>query len=521
MVSIECPDRGPGSGSPGLSCELLASLPAAVAYVSGPDLVFEFVSDVYRQALGERDVIGRPYREALPEAVSQPLFETLRQVLRTGGARQLRGQEVRARQPGARPEPLYVDSVCQPVRDEAGRVAGVLIFATDVSDHVHDRQRLKELADRLGRSEERYRTLFETLPHGIIRYARDGSVIGANPAAVQAMGLVPRGMTAADRARQAVHEDGTPYQPDELPAMVALRTGKMIPGVVGGIRNARTGEIRWVRSIAVPYAPDAQGRPQRAYSVFTDITEQRTAKAALQEGNRLLGRLRETNVLGVLVADEEAIQEANDAFLDIVGYTRDDLEAGRITWAAITPPEWAHIFDESVEEIRRTGAVAPHDKEYLHRDGHRVPVLVGAAALDCYPLRWTTFVVDLTARQRGEQERAELLAREQAARLEAGAAKDRLDLLLEASSLVAATGSQAELRDRLAKLMVPALADSFTVLVLTDQGALRAAQTDPPGPGQGRGPRRPARHRHPGRRPADTCGPYPCQPPSSSPTPPP
>ena len=67
MVSPECWSRGPGSGGLGLLCELLASLPAALAYVSGPDLVFEFVSDGYRQSLGGRELIGRPFREAVPE----------------------------------------------------------------------------------------------------------------------------------------------------------------------------------------------------------------------------------------------------------------------------------------------------------------------------------------------------------------------------------------------------------------------------------------------------------------------
>ena len=100
--------------------------------------------------------------------------------------------------------------------------------------------------------------------------------------------------------------------------------------------------------------------------MFTDITEQRTAKAALQEGNRLLGRLRETNVLGVLVADEEAIQEANDAFLDTIGYTRDDLEAGRITWAAIAPrvhrpsgnPSRKYAVPERLRRMTRSTCIA-------------------------------------------------------------------------------------------------------------------------------------------------------------------
>jgi PAS domain S-box-containing protein len=184
--------------------------------------------------------------------------------------------------------------------------------------------------------------------------------------------------------------------------------------------------------------------------------------------------LREANVLAVVVASEEgSIHEANDAFLGIIGYTRQDLEAGRITWDAITPPEWAHADDEAVEQMGRTGTFRPYEKEYLHRDGHCVPVLIAAALLDRDPLRWATFVVDLTARQRGEQERAGLLAREQAARMAADAAQDRLALLLGAGNLVAATGSEEELREQIAQLMVPAMADSCALFLLTDQGMLR------------------------------------------------
>ena len=238
---------------------------------------------------------------------------------------------------GAEPEPRYIDSVCQPVRDEAGGVAGVLIFITDVTDHVRDRQELEQLANRLRRSEERYRTLFETLPHGIVRFELDGSSIGANAAAEEILGL-PADHTAADRARHTLHEDGTPYRPEDLPIMVALRTGEVVPGVVAAVDNARTGEIRWIRITAVPDAWDAQGLPRRAYSVFTDITEQRRTQARLRESNRLLGRLREANVLGVYVANEDGLQEANDALLDIIGYTRQDLAAGRITWDAHHAP---------------------------------------------------------------------------------------------------------------------------------------------------------------------------------------
>ena len=226
--------------------------------------------------------------------------------------------------------------------------------------NVRDRREMEELVDALKRSEEEYRTLFETLPDGIVHYERDGSVIGANRAALEIIGLAADQTSVADRALRLLHEDGTPYQPEDLPVMVALRTGEVVSGVVAAVRDERTGEAQWVRITAVPVARDDQGKPRRAYSVFTEITQERRAQAGLRESNRLLGRLRDANVLGVVVADEEGIQEANDAYLDIIGYTRDDLEAGCITWAAIMPSDWATSPTKSssscagLERTRRT-----------------------------------------------------------------------------------------------------------------------------------------------------------------------
>jgi PAS domain S-box-containing protein len=258
--------------------------------------------------------------------------------------------------------------------------------------------------------------------------------------------------------------------------LVALRKGEIVADVVVGVPHGGTGELRWLRVTAVPDSRDEQGRPQRAYAMFADITEQRREEAALRESNRLLGRLREANVLGFAVADEAGILEANDAYLGMIGYTRDDLESGRISWRAITPPKWAAADEDAVEQLRRSGATQPYEKEYLHQDGHRVPILIGAAVIDWDPLRWATFVVDLTDRQRAERERAVLLAREQAARAEAGAAHDRLRFLLRAGSMVAATRNPDELLEWVTQLVVPTLADYCVAFMPTPDGKLRATK---------------------------------------------
>jgi PAS domain S-box-containing protein len=463
--------------------ELIASLPAAVAYLSGPDLVVDFANDACFQLVGDRDLVGKPLREALPELAEQGELEILIRILETGEP--VRGSEARVRiHRHGQAEQRYVDYAYQPVRGAEGDVAGVLLYAADVTAHVQDRQELEEVADRLAAAEERLRALFETMPPGVVHYSADGSILDANPAAMRILGLSKSEMThwPLPTVRRALQEDGTQFRPEDLPVSRALSTGQMVSDVLMGVPHGRTGEVRWLLATAVPDASNAQGLPQRAYVIFTDLTEQRQVEAALRESTSLLGRLREANVLGVGTCVEDGVCEANDALLDLVGYSHDDLARGPLAYQSITAPEWAGHDRRAYEQLRRDGSFQPYEKEYLHRDGHRVPVLVGGAVIDWNPMRWVTFVVDLTARQRAERERAELIARERIARAEASNASERLTFLLRAGAVVAATHDRDELLEQVTRLVVPSLADYCVVFLPTGDGELRASaltHTDP------------------------------------------
>ena len=363
-------------------------------------------------------------------------------------------------------------------RSPGGRIViEVTRRGKDVPAQSRGRDSLEALAGDLAASEERYRTLFETMPLGIVHYDADGSVIGANQAAGDILGLdfetattwpvLPRGQT--------VRVDGSPFAAGELPVAMALRDGRVVTDVVAGVRHGVTGELRWVQVTAVPDARDQAGQPSRAYAIFTDQTAQRQTEAALEQSTALLGRLRETNVLGVVVAVEERVTEANDAFLDLVGYSREDLEAGRVTPASVTPADYAPAVERALRELRRTGACQPFEMEFTHEAGHQVPVLVGAAVISRDPLRWTAFVIDLSARERAERERAALRARARDHRAEAEIARERLTFLMRAGALLAATSDRDELLEQVTRLVVPSLADFCVVFLPTPDGLLRAS----------------------------------------------
>lgn len=111
--------------------------------------------------------------------------------------------------------------------------------------------------------------------------------------------------------------------------------------------------------------------------------------------------LRST-IAGIVSGEFDRIPEANDAFLNIVGYSREDLLTGSLRWLDLTPPEYAGLDDLAHEEALRFGACTPYEKELLSKDGGRVPVLIATAVLKLSPFRWITFVQDLRDRNRTE-----------------------------------------------------------------------------------------------------------------------
>src|SRR5256886_2455745 len=127
--------------------------------------------------------------------------------------------------------------------------------------------------------------------------------------------------------------------------------------------------------------------------------EQREAK---------IRRLVDGNIIGIFVWDVEGrILEANDAFLRIIQYDREDIVAGRVCLTDLTPPEWRDDTARRVVEVMTTGTVQPREKEYFRKDGSRVPVLVGGAAVGEEPRQAIAFVLDLTERKRAEAEARE------------------------------------------------------------------------------------------------------------------
>ncbi|MEH1908102.1 PAS domain S-box protein [Nostoc sp.] len=129
-----------------------------------------------------------------------------------------------------------------------------------------------------------------------------------------------------------------------------------------------------------------------------------TSLKLLQNSKMRFSRLAESNIIGVIITDMNngSIIEANDAFLKMVGYTREDLSANQMNWRKITPPEHLILSERSIQELKTTGVCKPFEKEYICKNGDRIPVLLGSVFVGDTQETVIGFVVDLSERKQAQ-----------------------------------------------------------------------------------------------------------------------
>ncbi|HEY5240516.1 MAG TPA: response regulator [Polyangiaceae bacterium] len=155
---------------------------------------------------------------------------------------------------------------------------------------------------------------------------------------------------------------------------------------------------------------------------------QRATERALQVSRTRFQRLFDSGVIGIVVGDVSGrVVEANGAFLTMVGYTHDEVLSGEVHLGEMTPPEWAHANASAVEQLRERGFSRPWEKEYIRKDGTRVPALVAVASLD--GSEYMSISLNLSERKRLEDQVRRAQKMEAIGTLAGGVAHDFNNLL--------------------------------------------------------------------------------------------
>ncbi|WP_256806254.1 AAA family ATPase [Bradyrhizobium sp. Bra64] len=150
----------------------------------------------------------------------------------------------------------------------------------------------------------------------------------------------------------------------------------------------------------------------------------------LQDREARIRRLVDSNIIGILFWDGSGdISYANDAFLGMTGYSSQELVTGAVRWRDMTPAEYRHGDTQRIEQLRMSGQTAPREKEFIRKDGSRVPVLIGSASIAGSSDQCISFVLDLTARKQAEEKYRLLMEQARDAIL----VLDQIGLVIEAN----------------------------------------------------------------------------------------
>jgi PAS domain S-box-containing protein len=261
----------------------------------------------------------------------------------------------------------------------------------------------KRTQEDLRESEQRFREIFEKSPIGIELYDAEGRLVEANPSCLEIFGVSDISEVRGFR----LFED--PNLSAE--ALAKLRKGQAIryelPFDFEKVRRHRLYQTSRSGTSDLDVQVTPLGLRQKetvGYLVqVMDISERKKAEAALDKSQRRMKLLFESDIIGILWADRNQILDANDAFLQMIGYSREDLKAGRIRWRSMTPPEYTRLDDEALKRMKKQGSARPYEKEYIRKDGSRVPILIGATVIERSPLRWICFVLDISKQKAAER----------------------------------------------------------------------------------------------------------------------
>jgi PAS domain S-box-containing protein len=185
---------------------------------------------------------------------------------------------------------------------------------------------------KLQASETKYRTLFENMAQGAFYQSCDGRIIDTNPAALEMFGLTREqfiSKTSKDPQWQMIHEDGTAFQVQEYPSMVALKSGRIVRDVIASVLNPRKNDYVWLSFHAMPQFKPDNKRPYQVFVTLHDISALKKAEQQIRDSeSRFRELFDEAPLMYIITRDKNGkpiIKDANKSFVRTVQYDVHDI----------------------------------------------------------------------------------------------------------------------------------------------------------------------------------------------------
>ena len=205
----------------------------------------------------------------------------------------------------------------------------------DIARDITDR---KKIEDIIKESDQKYRTLFDSMAQGVVYQNESGKIISANHAACKILGLSfdeMIGRLLIDPNLRSIHEDNSDFPGEEHPSMIALRTGQRVYNVLMGVFHQKEKRYRWIVIDAIPEFRDNESKPYGVFTTFTDITEQKL-------------------ILDELKKSQEDLKELNatkDKFFSIVAHDLKSPFQGLLGFSNLLAENYDELDDDEVKKI--------------------------------------------------------------------------------------------------------------------------------------------------------------------------
>ena len=283
---------------------------------------------------------------------------------------------------------VWTERAVRLAKDAAGQVAVALREARIM-------QNLAQSLDALQRSEAKFRRVVESNMVGFMFFDEERRIFDANEAFLNLLGYTPEQVEQGLLSWHSIMAD----EPLEEHRAYFHRHGIHPPFELQLVRADGT-TIEVLLGAAV-----LERNPFTGVGFVIDITARKSAEKALSSSEARFRRIMDSNMLGIFYPDlNGGVQDANDYFLNMLGYTREEMETGQISWRDLTPLQWQAQDKAAVETVLKDGIVQPFEKQYLTKDGRVIDVLLGCAVMEPGDKAdGVAFVLDLTERKRAER----------------------------------------------------------------------------------------------------------------------
>jgi PAS domain S-box-containing protein len=367
--------------------DIINNIPVAIALVRMPDCQIVVANTEFKElSNAKQDLTGAPLGSVWSELID--VFEDhLNKIKNNAEVIHLENVPLLKRNS----ERIYCNSTFVPIFTDIKNVLFVLITLQNTTDSF---LKNKENSDQLLRD----KTLLSSMVDGVMIHALDGSITYMNPGA-KILHDIADGINNTisfeffdDNHRQI------PLQ--EWPYSRALR-GKRFTGYEVTVLNKHTGR-EWYASYNGSPVYDNDGKMLFAVISVLDITERRKAQIQLQYANLKFQKLIESNIVGIVITNENGdLIEVNDYYLNLIGYTREDVEKKKIKWNEITPSESLQKDYDAIRKLRTKGEADPYEKQYIRKDGSRVWVLIGL--INFIDNQILGYIIDITTNKKSEE----------------------------------------------------------------------------------------------------------------------